>query len=107
MNRALMLLVIASTLVACRVERGGLEPGEGTVFVDIHDNGFSPDTIRVEVGKSVRWTNRSATPHAIEAVTFSSQTLYQGFWFQARFETPGAYDYFCPLHTKDGTVIAE
>lgn len=114
MKPALVLLLIAAT-AGCRLDKSGLEPGEGTVFVNITDNGFTPDTIRVPVGRAVRWTNRSTQlNHAVHSELFSSQALNENAWIQMRFDAPGALDYYCPLHTtelgdpiKIGTVIAE
>ncbi|MGH7636674.1 MAG: hypothetical protein ACREOK_03400 [Gemmatimonadaceae bacterium] len=113
MKRAFVLLLIAA--VGCRIDKSGLEPGEGTVFVNITDNGFTPDTIRVPVGRSVRWTNRSTQlNHAVQSDLFGSQPLGDDAWVQVRFDAAGAVDYFCPLHTdeagepiKIGTVLAE
>lgn len=106
------VLVIATcagvlAISACR-DRASLEPAAETVLVDIHDAGFAPETVRVEVGRSVRWTNRSQTPHAISSADFSSGNLFHEWWFEAQFTATGTVDYLCPLHnTKEGTVVVE
>lgn len=102
---AVLLAVAAS---ACRVDDAGTEPVEGTVLVDIRDTDFSPDTVHVQAGHHVRWTNRGAQVHAITADAFTSQNLFPTWWFEARFDVVGAYDYFCTLHAeKEGTVVVE
>lgn len=110
MTRTVVLCATLATifaLSACR-DTASLEPAVGTVLVDIHDDGFAPETVFVAVGQSVRWTNRSATPHAISSPDFTSGSLYQDWWFEARFDAAGTYDYVCPLHTtKEGTVVIE
>lgn len=101
-----LLLVLG--ISACRVDKGGTEPAEGTVLVDIRDTDFTPDTVRVQVGNHVRWTNRGAQIHAITSTIFTSQSLYPTWWVEARFDVAGTYDYFCTLHEeKEGTVIVE
>jgi plastocyanin len=100
-------LVTILALSACR-DTSSLEPAPGTVLVDIHDAGFSPETVHVAIGRSVRWTNRSTQPHAISSPDFNSGNLFPGWWFEANFEAAGTYDYVCPLHTtKEGTIVIE
>jgi plastocyanin len=107
LKRVLALAAILAA-AACRLDKTGTGPDEGTVLVDIRETGFSPDTVRVVVGKYVRWTNRGNQAHAISSPTFTSQNLFPTWWFEARFDAAGTYDYFCSLHAeKEGTVIAE
>ena len=101
-----LLLVLA--VAACGVDKGGTEPAEGTVLVDIRDTDFTPKTVTIEVGHHVRWTNRGAQVHAITSAVFTSQNLFPSWWVEARFDDPGTYDYYCTLHEeKEGTVIVE
>jgi plastocyanin len=103
----LCTLVIVVALSACR-DDSSLEPAVGTVVVDIHDAGFAPETVHVEVGRTVRWTNRSQQPHAISSADFSSGNLFPEWWFEAQFEAPGTVNYSCSLHeTKEGTIVIE
>ena len=107
MRQAFTVLLLFA-VVACRVDKGGTEPAEGTVLVDIRDTDFTPDTVHVQVGQHVRWTNRGAQVHAISSPIFTSHNLYPTWWVEARFDAAGAYDYFCTLHeAKEGTVIVE
>lgn len=106
-------IVSVIALSACR-DNASLEPAAGTVLVDIHDDGFAPETVHVAIGRSVRWTNRSTLPHTISSPDFSSGNLFQDWWFEATFDAAGALDYYCPQHTteagepiKIGTVIVE
>lgn len=107
MRHALALLLVLA-VSACRIDKGFVEPEEGTVLVDIFDSSFDPDTVHTEVGGRVRWTNRGAQVHAISSVVFESQNLFPTWWVEARFDNAGAYDYFCTIHEeKEGTVIVE
>lgn len=107
MRLACALLVVVA-VTGCGVDKGGTEPAEGTVLVDIRDTDFAPDTVHVQVGHHVRWTNRGAQVHAISSTLFTSHNLFPTWWVEARFDAAGAYDYFCTLHEeKEGTVIVE
>jgi plastocyanin len=101
-----LLLVLAVS--GCRIDKGFVQPLEGTVLVDILDTRFDPDTVHAEVGGRVRWTNRGAQVHTISSTIFESQNLFPTWWVEARFDSAGIYDYFCTLHEeKEGTVIVE
>ena len=86
---------------------------------------FAPDTVRVQAGETVRWTNGSVIVHTVtadpdEATTdesvrlpegaapFDSGTLDPKARFEHTFEVPGTYRYFCIPHEGAkmyGTVI--
>ncbi len=86
---------------------------------------FAPDTVRVQAGETVRWTNGSVIVHTVtadpeEATTdesvrlpegatpFDSGTLDPEERFEHTFEVPGTYRYFCIPHEGAkmyGTVI--
>jgi plastocyanin len=88
---------------------------------------FDPDTVRVQVGETVRWTNSSIIVHTVTAdpdeatkdesvrlpeaaAPFDSGDMDPKATFQHTFEVPGTYRYFCIPHegTKMyGTVIVE
>jgi len=86
---------------------------------------FSPDTVRVQVGETVRWENSSIIVHTVtadpeeatkdqsvqlpeKASPFDSGPLDPDATFEHTFTVPGTYRYFCVPHegTKMyGTVI--
>lgn len=112
MKKTSAAVCLAVALVACGVDDGGTEPAEGTTLVDIRDNNFSPDTVTIQVGAFVRWTNRGTQWHGVASPTFQSQNLFLNWWFEARFDDAGAFDIYCPIHldensepVKEGTVI--
>jgi plastocyanin len=99
----------ALALGACRVNEIA-PPEPGTAFVQMRDNLFAPQTVTVAVGRSVRWTNQGQQVHTIASPsqTFDSDLVYPTAWFEARFETPGTYDYTCSLHPEmTGTIIVQ
>lgn len=76
---------------------------------------FTPDTVRVRVGQTVRWTNTSVLLHTVTAdptkaanasnvslpqgaPVFDSGNLAPGAVFEYTFTTPGTYQYICIPH---------
>src|SRR5574341_1604625 len=84
-----MLLVVAAALMLSACPDDLSEPVEGTVFVSIRDTLFAPETIAVEPGGSVRWTNDGAILHSVvsDSGLFQSQLLSPTFWFDVRFDS--------------------
>jgi len=88
---------------------------------------YTPDTVRVQVGETVRWKNDSAVMHTVtadpdEAIkdgsvmlpdgasTFNSGNMTPEQTFEHTFEVAGTYRYFCIPHEAVGmvgTVIVE
>jgi plastocyanin len=88
---------------------------------------YTPDTVRVETGQTVRWENSSAVMHTVTAdpeeafknesvtlpdgaSTFNSGNLDPKATFEHTFKVAGTYRYFCIPHEAVGmigTVIVE
>lgn len=88
---------------------------------------FTPGSVTVEVGETVRWTNTSVIVHTVTAdpaeatmegsvqlpegaEAFDSGTMDSEATFEHTFETPGTYTYFCIPHEgvkMRGTVVVE
>lgn len=80
----------------------------GRRAVQIAGFNYSPRTLRVPVGATVRWTNADAAPHTATSTTgkFSSPQLRKGQTYARRFTRPGRYPYVCALHpAMRGTVV--
>lgn len=82
---------------------------------------FTPDTVRIRVGETVRWTNSSALVHTVTldpekaldaanvrmpdgAATFDSGDLAPEAVFEYTFEVAGEYRYVCLPHEAAGMV---
>ena len=106
-------------LAAMWLVAAGLLPGSlhaATHSVSVVSFAFQPQTITVDVGDTVTWTNNSATFHT---VTSGTGCVGDGLWdaslpgngqtFSRTFPTPGTYPYFCIPHClafgMTGTVI--
>jgi plastocyanin len=76
--------------------------------VDIRDFAFSPRTVEVQVGDTVRWTNRDSVAHTATARngSFDTGLLAEGESGSVRFTTAGTYRYVCTPHPDmTGTVV--
>ena len=110
MTRLICLCIASATAaLGCKAkEIGGVEPG--TVFVSAHDSFFAPDTIHVNAGLPVRWTNDGALNHTVvsDSALWTSNTLSPTWWFELRFDSTGTYPYHCSLHSgMVGTVVVD
>lgn len=75
--------------------------------VAIQDLSFEPQTVGVEVGGSVTWTNGDTVTHTVTAEdgSFDSGNLNQGETATVTFEDPGTFPYACQIHPfMRGTV---
>lgn len=83
--------------------------GALTVDVTIQNFAFSPVTITIDPGDTVRWTNLDSASHsAVTIVTgFITQTLAQNQSTTIAFDRAGTFDYICGVHgpSMRGTVI--
>ncbi len=78
--------------------------------VEIFNNRFGPETLRIRVGTTVIWANYDAVPHDVKAAdrSFESGNLpLLGRYFVA-FDRPGSVDYFCAVHLEmRGRIVVE
>lgn len=65
------------------------------VFVQVGDNGFLPNAIRVEQGGTVSWENIGSGNHTViaDGGAFSSPVLVPGGKFSFKFDSTGNYSY--------------
>src|SRR5271168_5163145 len=72
------------------------------VAIKIDNFSFSPATITVPAGTTIRWTNRDDIPHTVvsDDKTFKSKPLDTDDQFTYTFTKPGTYSYFCSIHPK-------
>ena len=104
---AILLAAIAagpsqSILAATPPANSSPEVAVKEVAVKIDNFSFSPATITVPVGTTVRWTNRDDIPHTVvsDDKTFKSKALDTDEDFTYTFTKPGTYGYFCSIHPK-------
>jgi plastocyanin len=80
--------------------------GEGTVA--IAEFLFGPETIKVQSGQAITWTNIDDSPHQVTvlgASTMRTPVVLKGQTTALRFNDVGSYDYICGLHpTMKGKI---
>ena len=80
------------------------------VEVKIDNFSFSPATITIPAGTTVRWTNRDDIPHTVvsDDQKFASKALDTDDQYSYTFTKPGTYGYFCSIHPKmTGKVVVQ
>jgi plastocyanin len=78
--------------------------------VGAYDNRFSPQTLNVQPGTTVRWVNYGHHAHTVTANddSWDSGDIKPGASYSATFKQPGTYYYYCRHHTADkmqGTIV--
>jgi plastocyanin len=77
---------------------GGGGPGANEVF--IQSNAFSPSSITVTAGTTIKWTNKDGIAHTVTSNTniFDSGTIPAGGTFSYTFASAGTFPYYCKIH---------
>lgn len=85
--------------------------------VTIEDNKFTPATITVKVGDSVKWVNKGDNPHTATSKdiktgdlkkTFNTGVVKKGQHAELFFNVKGEFKYECVFHNgMEGTVKVE
>lgn len=79
--------------------------GSKIVDVSISNFAFTPASVTVSTGDTVRWTNQDSATHTVKGSFFESGSLAQGDTYEFTFTEPGVYDYACSIHpSMKGTV---
>lgn len=102
------LLVILAAVAALAVT-GGAQAAT-TKTVSIYGSTFSPKSVTITAGDTVRWINRDNTTHQIYGSkgSFISPILKHGETYSFTFNAAGTYHYKDELHPKlTGTVVVK
>lgn len=82
----------------------------GVVQIAYRNIAIDPDTVRVKVGATIRWTNYDSTQANVTSVNgpqkFASKNFGEGGTFELKLTTPGVIHYECTLYpvTMNGTI---
>jgi len=109
---------LLNTLLIILFTSGGSLFAQQTLYnVNVSNFEFDPETLTIQTGDTVRWTNSSGT-HSVQGDLDTYPENPEGFgneigsgnWvYQFEFNLPGSYDYRCGLHTTTmfGHIIVE
>lgn len=82
--------------------------GPGTNEVWIQGMSFTPSSITVSAGTTIKWTNKDATAHTVTSNngSFDSGNVASNGTYSYTFNTAGSFPYHCTLHPNmTATVI--
>jgi plastocyanin len=104
------LLVLIALLGVLAVGCGGAkdsEPVATTEVTMVKSYRFDPETVEIQAGQTVTWTNDDNFTHTVEIEGQGDHKVDRGDSVSITFGKPGTYDYVCTLHSHDmsGTVI--
>jgi plastocyanin len=99
------------------VKSGGLKPSttpkfatpspsapvsSGIVPIAYRSIAIAPDTLRVKVGSTIKWTSYDAVEHNVTSEggpqSFASKNFGEGKTFELKVTKPGIIDYECTIH---------
>ena len=94
--------VTAAAILSLGAIGVALAEGPGATAVNIDNFTYSPPTITVAAGTTVKWTNADDIPHTVRAVdgSFHSKAMDTDDSYSFTFAKPGVYSYFCSIHPK-------
>jgi plastocyanin len=82
----------------------------GTVRIAYRNIAIAPDTARVKVGSTIKWTNFDEVVHNVTSERgpqkFASKDFGEGGTFSIKATKPGVINYECTLHpaSMNGTI---
>jgi plastocyanin len=82
----------------------------GLVQIAYRNIAINPDTLRVKVGSTIRWTNFDSIEHNVTSEggpqRFASKTFGENATFEIKANKPGVIHYQCTIHpaSMNGTI---
>jgi plastocyanin len=86
-------------------------PAGGTVEIKMQSIQFSPPSVQVKVGQTIKWTNDDSVAHNVTAksgASFASSNFSQGGTYTFKVTKPGTISYVCTIHPgMAGTIVVQ
>ena len=82
----------------------------GIVAIAYRNIAINPDTVKVKVGSTIKWTNYDSVEHNVTShdgpQKFASKNFGEGATFSIKVEKPGIIHYLCTIHpaSMNGTI---
>jgi plastocyanin len=104
--RAAVLVALLAALAGCG-GTGKSEPVATTEVKMVKSYRFDPETIEIQAGQTVTWTNEDNFTHTVEVEGQGDHKVDRGHSVSITFDQSGTFAYVCTLHSHDmrGTVI--
>jgi plastocyanin len=104
--RAAVLVALLAALAGCG-GTGESEPVATTEVKMVKSYRFDPETIEIQAGQTVTWTNEDNFTHTVEVEGQGDHKVDRGHSVSITFDQSGTFAYVCTLHSHDmrGTVI--
>ncbi len=98
MTGLLLAGLFALSARAAMARAAGAAEAGAKVSIDMF--AFTPETITINAGDSVTWTNDDGAPHGVKYGDGApgNDYLLPGTAFSRRFDRAGTFDYACPIH---------
>jgi plastocyanin len=108
-TRGVVLVVVLVALVAGCGGSGESTPVATTEVKMAKSYRFDPETIEIQAGKTVTWTNEDNFTHTVEVEGQEDRKVKPGESTSVTFTKRGKYEYVCTPHSHDmkGLVIVE
>jgi plastocyanin len=115
----------SSTAASTSASSGGLKPNttpkyaapaasapvqSGTVQIAYHNIAIDPDTVKVKVGSTIKWTNQDPVEHNVTSeggpAKFASKGFSENGTYELKVTKPGVIHYECTIHpaSMNGTI---
>ena len=82
----------------------------GTVQIAYHNIAIDPDTLKVKVGSTIKWTNQDPVEHNVTSeggpAKFKSKNIGENGTYEVKVTKPGVIHYECTIHpaSMNGTI---
>jgi plastocyanin len=82
----------------------------GTVQIAYRNIAIDPDTLKVKVGSTIKWTNFDAVEHNVTSkggpIKFASKDFGENGTYEIKANKPGVIHYLCTIHpaSMNGTI---
>jgi len=83
----------------------------GVVAIEYRNIAINPDTVRVKVGSTIKWTNYDSVEHNVTSqgagpAKFASKNFGEGGTFEVKATRAGTIHYLCTIHptSMNGTI---
>lgn len=99
LRRRTTALVLALAVIASVWALNSERASAASFTVNAVDFGFTPASLTVRVGDTVKWVNGDAESHAVQGGSLSSPEIIAGSSWSTTFAAPEELSYTCRFHT--------